>query len=826
MKHSILKEGRAEVDKIVQGAGKPKNGEEIQDIINKVADANDGFMFNDRMARNYAASKIAEMLGLPAVFFYPGAGFLKSTVAGASAKRDGNKPYLYKTNEEGRSWREAGISAKMAVLAQANIGMLPDKVQNYLLDKNSGKDNYWEQAALKNKQVNDVEAQSAAAADADTKEKPDQGKAAADADYGDSKKRKPKFKDMDNAARRKAAEDTLKEINKLLRLAESSDVALTSMLGSILNEAWSSDNITKAEELLADLQELETYDMGNFFNRSIKLAIKRTGDAIKAYYQKNPKDEKPKGADSDVAKDADKEKPEVSEPGALTPISTVPEYVDAVLGYLDAKMKKKLAANPDNEKYKTLSEKFEKLSTKFIDCARTIKNGEQAEKKECADYILKQITPSQEKVKKKIAYDIQPLIDNLKEISKGDADELTIKDVVGDETAPKKKETPTSSGALAAFAKSGKGGLANDPDEVEAIKELQQFLNSSYEAENTPVDGKYDSIDRGAIINFQEVMGIATDGDVGPETIKAIEKAKTIPGLMRFATDLKSAASMARIMGRSTQESVDWFRSTINFLTEALTQDEKNFLEKYEALKAKLEDAEYMSAMPKFITDIASDITAAHKKLQDAGKTLDKPVKGADSGTGKKADSDNIDSDKSDTIDPPAPEFDPYEVAKRIKYAQGNPNTGFGEDEAKLQEYFAKIETKEQLKAVAREYTKRPNNKKIVNAVREVQGQLKLADFALMLDYTLQEDQMARIVIPVFVKLGVQLPTVTGEAPSWVSTVFQPGMAKGATSDIGKSMGATVKPRPATQSGRNKLQDKWDQRYGATHNPDGTPKAQ
>jgi len=44
------------------------------------------------------------------------------------------------------------------------------------------------------------------------------------------------------------------------------------------------------------------------------------------------------------------------------------------------------------------------------------------------------------------------------------------------------------------------------------------------------------------------------------------------------------------------------------------------------------------------------------------------------------------------------------------------------------------------------------------------------------------------------------------------------GNAKGGAED------GNVEPRPTSQSGRNKLQDRWDKLYGATHNADGTPK--
>ncbi len=65
---------------------------------------------------------------------------------------------------------------------------------------------------------------------------------------------------------------------------------------------------------------------------------------------------------------------------------------------------------------------------------------------------------------------------------------------------------------LADFAKSGKGGLANDPDEQLAIDELQAFLN-------IPVTGKYDQATRDAVSAYQKANGLKVDGDAGPNTI-------------------------------------------------------------------------------------------------------------------------------------------------------------------------------------------------------------------------------------------------------------------------------------------------------------------
>ena len=65
---------------------------------------------------------------------------------------------------------------------------------------------------------------------------------------------------------------------------------------------------------------------------------------------------------------------------------------------------------------------------------------------------------------------------------------------------------------LAIFAKSGKGGLKNDPDEIAAVKELQKYLGVS-------PDGTYGSATKSAVTAYQKQHGLKVDSDAGPETI-------------------------------------------------------------------------------------------------------------------------------------------------------------------------------------------------------------------------------------------------------------------------------------------------------------------
>lgn len=65
---------------------------------------------------------------------------------------------------------------------------------------------------------------------------------------------------------------------------------------------------------------------------------------------------------------------------------------------------------------------------------------------------------------------------------------------------------------LQAFLDKDLKGLANDPDEKEAIDELQSFLR-------IPRTGVYDEATVAAVKAYQEANGLTVDGDAGPETI-------------------------------------------------------------------------------------------------------------------------------------------------------------------------------------------------------------------------------------------------------------------------------------------------------------------
>jgi len=219
--------------------------------------------------------------------------------------------------------------------------------------------------------------------------------------------------------------------------------------------------------------------------------------------------------------------------------------------------------------------------------------------------------------------------------------------------------TKGTSGSLEAFAKSGKGGLANDRDEVEAIKELQQYLQELGFDPNG-VDGKYGPGTKNAVKEFQAFTGAKADGDAGPETIGKIIKLRSIKwgkgGSKSFA-DLRKALTRAEELiakkGKAAPkaEGLD-FRGLINLveftLNEALSDEEAKELDALIAELSELSnDAEWMQVLPPETTKRISDI-AAQGRTTGSDKTDDKP---ADEKDGPADDNEQVNLDTASAVE-------------------------------------------------------------------------------------------------------------------------------------------------------------------------------
>jgi peptidoglycan hydrolase-like protein with peptidoglycan-binding domain len=265
-----------------------------------------------------------------------------------------------------------------------------------------------------------------------------------------------------------------------------------------------------------------------------------------------------------------------------------------------------------------------------------------------------------------------------------------------------KKDEKVASGDLAAFAKSGKGGLANDPEEVEAIKELQQYL-SDMGFDPNGVDGKYGPGTKKAVKEFQSYFGAKPDGDAGPETIGQIIKLRSImfKGGKNFADFRKDMTRMEELLkkagSKSESKDMDSIRSileTLRRLDEALTDQEKKELDdliaQYDSI---MNDAEFATAIPKPSYD-------RYKKIIDAAKALDGGGDLTDKLDGKDGEVDKSDDTSKATLDPDRAE----ELMRRMRNVMGNHTTGWMTDELAVQDILKQLKNKADWELLSKAY--------------------------------------------------------------------------------------------------------------------------
>ena len=198
----------------------------------------------------------------------------------------------------------------------------------------------------------------------------------------------------------------------------------------------------------------------------------------------------------------------------------------------------------------------------------------------------------------------------------------------------------TSSGALEKFSKSGKGGLANDADEVDAIKELQQRLKEM--GIEMTIDGKYGKGTVDAVKRVQEMLGAKQDGDAGPNTIGAIIKMGNIPGVITFYDDLKRMVELSKKV-KTESNSFRYMMTMLeggNLLEALSAAEQKEYDDLMAKHKAKFDDPEYQMSLPKSIKDLM-------------GQIIRQDPKGvaSDSGAGQGADQSNVAGMGSKIID-------------------------------------------------------------------------------------------------------------------------------------------------------------------------------
>ena len=189
-----------------------------------------------------------------------------------------------------------------------------------------------------------------------------------------------------------------------------------------------------------------------------------------------------------------------------------------------------------------------------------------------------------------------------------------------------------TAGSLEAFASSGKGGLANDADEVDAIKELQQYL-TDLGFDPNGVDGKYGPGTIRGVKAFQEWMGAKVDGDAGPETIGVIIKLRSIRwgegGSKDFKAWRETMTRMEELIGKagsSVDETIDLnsmrgLLEAMRRLDEALSDAELEELKGIvDELRSAYDDAEFQQVLPQRVQQrFSSNFRSAEGVLADNG---------------------------------------------------------------------------------------------------------------------------------------------------------------------------------------------------------------
>ena len=378
-----------------------------------------------------------------------------------------------------------------------------------------------------------------------------------------------------------------------------------------------------------------------------------------------------------------------------------------------------------------------------------------------------------------------------------------------DKGADKKADEKPIAGNLKKFAKSGKGGLANDPDEVEAVKELQQYLTDMGFDPNG-VDGKYGGGTVKAVKEFQEYFGAKVDGDAGPETIGQIIKLRSISfkGGKTFADFRKDMSRMEELIKKggaikkSTENSSRDFRSLINIveqsLTEALSDQEKKELDELIAQYDDImNDVEFAQAMPKISYDRYKKIIDGAKKL-DSGDDQEGDGAGQDNNPNKDDGGGEVKKDG---------ELDKRDDGDEVKaYANDGAEGYYRIPDSMRQELgldtgkpkYVSLTLSKNGKMIFVSHKPNGGTGPTVR-IGSAEGQ-KIADFL--------KDQGAEFIDPSANKTVA--PGTGKEGPAGGAKPRVPG---------------SVEPRPGKNMfGGDIKQRRWDEKYGETHNPDGTPK--
>ena len=488
-----------------------------------------------------------------------------------------------------------------------------------------------------------------------------------------------------------------------------------------------------------------------------------------------------------------------------------------------------------------------------------------------------------------------------------DADAERASDASGDADATVDPGEGETAGSLEAFANSGKGGLANDPDEVDAITELQQYL-TDLGFDPNGVDGKYGRGTIAAVKEFQKYFGAKEDGDAGPETIGKIIKLRSIRwgegGNKDFIQWRQTMTRMEELIGKAgnANESVNMnsmaaILEVYRRLDEALSDAEADELQSIlDELRSAYEDGEFTAALPPNVADrFTSNFRAGEGVLADMGRGGDEEEGGAEEEGGDEEEGGNEEGQPQDvaTMD---------DAAKATAIHEGIDGMGTDEeavlavlgsiaDEAELnrvKQAFQQLYNEDMMDWINSEvsFSEQDAVDNIINritgdpdapqTVEDIVGASEAADalddalnggffFGLGTEEQAVLEILGRISVRDFPTVMAEFERKTGtnlltdleselsgtdrervnniikrfgyefqdEDPGYREIGGEEGAEEGGEEDQPQDPAGgepdengNVQPRP-TESGvqGDYARAAWDDNYGETHNPDGTPKA-
>ena len=348
---------------------------------------------------------------------------------------------------------------------------------------------------------------------------------------------------------------------------------------------------------------------------------------------------------------------------------------------------------------------------------------------------------------------------------------------------------------LADFAQSGKGGIKNDRDETDAITKLQEFLKTM--GWDIGVDGAYGPQTTGAVKEFQQLVGITDDGDAGPETIGNILTWGQLPDVKTWAPQLKELTDLIAAGATFTPpatESISFssMRSMISVLEslneEVSDQQQARAMELYTELKTKIEGgADYVGSLPEVLqTQISSaaEWAAATPDDRDAD------------GEGDTATA-TITAERATQI---ATDFAARGgLGSSDNGTLGHVGLGHSTDEQGINDRLKELQNAADWQLVVDAYKEVGSSGRPLRTgdlIKDMMGSFNAQDYRQYVAVELE-------------RIGIESGTGTGgddEAPD------------NADSSDEASQGS-VSPRPGGIAAAN-----WDQRYGYTHNKDGSPK--